>query len=485
MAEVLTPDLCVIGADPGGLAVASAAAAFGVQVALIGQGMLGVNRLDGGLLAVQTLIAAGRRAFEVRAGAVFGVTTREPNVSFSQVMDEVRRVAGRATLDASANRFRAMGILVIESPARFLDARSVEAAGIRIRPRRFVIATGALPAPAPIEGIGDVPYLTVDTITDLRKQPDHLLIVGSGARAAALAQAFARLGTRVTVLAQGPFLPLLDRELAAPVLRSLQHDGVILHENVAISRVGTHIYGVEIAFDPSSSNDGTSSNATIVQGSHLLVADALKPALDGLELEAAGIQTDKTGIIVDGKLLSSNRRVHAIGDCAGGAATAIRGRHASEHQAELVIGNALFRRPVRFDPALAPRFVPTDPEIATVGLDEDAARARFRSIRILRWPLAQNLRARADHRGDGHVKLITTENGTLLGAGIVGARAGEMLGLWSLALAKRMKAQDVATIAVAQPSLAEAGKRAAMSFFAPLARQPRIRRLIQFLRIFG
>jgi pyruvate/2-oxoglutarate dehydrogenase complex dihydrolipoamide dehydrogenase (E3) component len=222
-----------------------------------------------------------------------------------------------------------------------------------------------------------------------------------------------------------------------------------------------------------------------IEGSHILVATGRAPTTHGLGLEAAGIAFDKSGIIVDKGLRTTNRRVYAIGDCAGGEAGPYRFTHAANHHAGLVIRSALFRLPVRVDPAAIPRVVYTDPELAAIGLSEEEARARHRSIRILRWPLAENDRAQAERAADGHVKAIVTGRGTILGCAIAAPHAGELIVPWALALGKGLKVQDLAGLVFPYPTLSEVTKRAAVEFIRPGAQNPWVRRLIGAVRRLG
>jgi pyruvate/2-oxoglutarate dehydrogenase complex dihydrolipoamide dehydrogenase (E3) component len=211
-----------------------------------------------------------------------------------------------------------------------------------------------------------------------------------------------------------------------------------------------------------------------------LVAAGRRPNLEGLELDAAGIKYTARGIVVGKGLKSSNKRVYAVGDVAGGQFT-----HAANYHAGLVIRNALFRLPVRANDGGLPRVIFTDPELAHVGLSEEAARARHKSIRVLRWPYQENDRAQAERLTHGHIKVITKKNGLIIGCTIVGAQAGELITTWTLAIAQGLNIRHMAGIVVPYPTLAEVGKRAAIGYFSASLTNPRLRRLITFLRRFG
>jgi pyruvate/2-oxoglutarate dehydrogenase complex dihydrolipoamide dehydrogenase (E3) component len=227
--------------------------------------------------------------------------------------------------------------------------------------------------------------------------------------------------------------------------------------------------------------DGTDGEAT-VEGSHLLVATGRKPTTDGLELEAAGIKYDRTGILVNKKLKASNRRVYAIGDAAAGQ---LQFTHAANYHAGLVIRNALFRLPVKLNKNAIPWVTYTEPELAQTGLSEARARAAGLKIRILRWPYHDNDRAQAERETHGHIKVITTRKGKILGATIVGAQAGELIAMWTLAIAQGLNIRALTGVVLPYPTLSEIGKRAAIDFFTPSLTSPWVRRIIAWLRIFG
>ncbi len=217
-----------------------------------------------------------------------------------------------------------------------------------------------------------------------------------------------------------------------------------------------------------------------LEGSHLLVAAGRQPRVEGLDLEAAGIAHSEKGVEVDSRLRTGNRRVYALGDAVGGP----QFTHLASYHAGIVIRNALFRLPVRVDLSALPWVTYTDPELAHVGLSEAAAAARG-PIRILRWPLAENDRAQAEHRTRGSIKIIATPAGRILGADIAAPGAGEMIHLWTLAVKQRLKVGAIAGMIAPYPTLSEIGKRAAGNFFLPRLFSDRSRRLVRLLARLG
>jgi pyruvate/2-oxoglutarate dehydrogenase complex dihydrolipoamide dehydrogenase (E3) component len=474
----LKPDLCVIGAGSAGLSVAAIAASLGAQVVLVEKGPMGGECLNAGCVPSKALLAAAHRAHATREAGRFGVAGGEPSVDFARVHRHVREtIAGIAPMD-SAERYRAMGVRVIQAEARFTGAETVLAGGQAIQARRFVVATGSRPAIPPIPGLDGMAYLTNETIFDLDEKPDHLVVVGGGAVGVEIAQAYARLGARVTLIeGEERILAKEDPEMSAVVERALRAEGVAIRAGTSIDRIEP---GPEGRFSVILAGGGEA-----IEGTHLLIAVGRTPVLDGLGLDLAGIAADRTGIIVDQGLKTTNRRVYAIGDCAGGAGAGARFTHAANHHAGLVIRNALFRLPVRVGRAPIPRVLYTDPELAMVGLDEGEARARHKAIRILRWSFADNDRARTERATEGHVKAIVTPRGRILGCAIAGAHAGELIVPWVLAMTKGLKVSDLAGLVYPYPTFSEVTKSTAVEFLKPSAQNPWLRRLMGLVRRLG
>jgi pyruvate/2-oxoglutarate dehydrogenase complex dihydrolipoamide dehydrogenase (E3) component len=473
--EIVETDLCVIGAGSGGLSVAAAAAAFGAPVTLIEKGAMGGDCLNAGCVPSKALIAAANAAQAVRDAHRLGVDAQEPRVDFTRVRAHVRSVIADIAPNDEEGRFRAMGVRVVRAHGRFVAPDLVEAGETRVRARRFVIATGSSPAVPDIPGLADVPFLTNETIFDLERLPDSLCVIGGGAIGVEMAQAFRRLGARVSLIEAQSLLGAEDPELVAPVRRALMREGVDLHEETRVARVEPLPQGRARL----SLIDARGAGAAL-EADAVLVATGRKPNVDGLELEAAGVAFDARGVTVNDALRTTNKRVYAIGDVAGGRFT-----HEANLHAGLVLRASLFRLPVRVRPALVPRVVYSDPPLAATGLTEAQARAQGRALRIHRWPFSEHDRARAEGRVEGHVKIIATPRGAILGAGIVGAHADEMIAAWQVALTQGLSLRDMAGVTLPYPTRAEAGKRAAILHFARAAASPLTQALTRALRRFG
>ena len=471
MTALLKPDICIIGAGSAGLSVAAGAAQLGAETVLIEAGPMGGDCLNVGCVPSKSLIAAAAHAHAMRSARPFGIEPVRPVVHMDRVrrhIDEV--IAGIAPHD-SVERFEGLGVRVIRAHGRFTDGRTVEAGGFAIRARRFVVATGSRPAVPPIQGLDTVPFLTNETIFANETLPEHLLVLGGGPIGVELAQAYRRLGANVTVLDIGPLMARDDPELAAVVRAALTREGVVIHERASLLRVEP---GPALVIE----TDGVERR---IAGSHLLVATGRQPFVQDLGLDAAGIAHDRHGITVNSGLRTTNRRVYAIGDVAGG----LQFTHVAGYHAGLVIKSALFRLPVKASDRAIPRVTYTDPELAQVGLDAATAEAQGIAHEIVRWPFADNDRARTARTTEGLIKVVASRRGRVLGAGIAGAGAGELILPWVLASAQGSKLSTMAELVVPYPTLGEAGKRAAGSFYSKRLFSGRTRKLVAFLRWFG
>jgi pyruvate/2-oxoglutarate dehydrogenase complex dihydrolipoamide dehydrogenase (E3) component len=475
MTETLTPDICILGGGPGGLSVAAAAAAFGVPTVLIERGKMGGDCLNTGCVPSKSLLAAARRAELMRNAGLFGLNVQGIGVDFAKVHDHVHSVIAALAPADSRERFTGLGVRVIRQHGQFKDRNTVTAGDAEIRARRFVIATGSVPAVPPIPGLDDGPFLTNENVFDLKERPEHLIVIGAGPVGLELAQAFRRLGSSVTVLEAAQPLANDDPECVAVVLDRLEREGIVI-------RSGVKVTGIARAGGVVTATIETSGVEQTITGSHLLVAVGRRPQINELGLEAAGIRHDHRGIIVNGRLKTSNWRVYAIGDCAAGHQALT---HAANYHAGLVIRNALFRLPVRADSSAIPWATYTDPELAQSGLTEAQARARRMKIRVARWPYHDNDRAQIERDSHGHIKVVTTRKGKIVGATIVGAQAGELIALWALAIAQGLNIRALTNVVLPYPTLSELGKRAAIDFFTPNLTKPWVRRIIGWMRIFG
>jgi pyruvate/2-oxoglutarate dehydrogenase complex dihydrolipoamide dehydrogenase (E3) component len=362
----------------------------------------------------------------------------------------------------------------VQAAAHFATRTVVQAGDYRISARRFVIAAGSSPAIPPIRGLDRVPYFTNETIFDNRKKIDHLVVIGAGPVGLELAQAYHRLGSRVTVVEASTALGSVDQELRSLLIDRLRAEGITIHEGAKVEQVSGDAVSVELEV-----REGDQQRT--VRGTHLLVAAGRVANTAGLNLEAAAIKYDRAGIKVGKGLKTSNRKVYAIGDVIGGP----QFTHIANYHASIIVRRIVFRLPARVDPANIAWAIFTSPEVAHAGLTEEQARAQHGGIQVYRWPYHENDRAQAERTTDGLVKVITDRKGVIRGAGIVGAQAGELIQMWSLAMAQGLAIKDMAQWMSPYPTLSEINKRAAFGYYATAAAKPLVRKVIGWLRKLG
>ena len=450
--EQLSSDLLVIGAGSGGLSVAAGAVQMGASVILLEGGEMGGDCLNYGCVPSKSLLAMGKKALT-------------GDVSYAQAMGHVQHVIDTIAPVDSQDRFEGLGVRVIRAFGRFVSPHEVEAGNYRIKARRIVIATGSSPMVPPIPGLGEVPYMTNETLWTLTDRPDHLIILGGGPIGLEMAQAHVRLGSKVTVVEAANALGRDDPEMAAMVLQRLRDEGVEILERTSVTNVAPSSDGVLVAL-----SDGQSVN-----GSHLLIAAGRVPNTGKLNLAAAGIDVDGRNIRVNAQLKTTNRRVYAIGDVTG----LMPFTHTAGYHAGVIIRSALFGLPAKAKHSHIPYATYTQPELAQVGLTEAQARdTHGDKLEIARFDIHHNDRAIAEGRAEGLIKVMVVK-GRPVGVSIVGDQAGELISLWSMAIANNMTMAQISAMVAPYPTYAEINKRAAGAYFAPrLFDNPKVKRVV-------
>jgi pyruvate/2-oxoglutarate dehydrogenase complex dihydrolipoamide dehydrogenase (E3) component len=447
--------LVVIGAGTAGLVTAAIASALGARVALVERGLMGGDCLNVGCVPSKSILAAAKGWQAAREAAErFGGPAVSGDGDFGAAMERMRRIRADISPVDGAPRFRdELGVDVYLGSARFVADDAVEVDGRRLRFHRAVIATGGRARIPPIAGLADVGYLTNETVFSLTERPEHLAILGGGPIGCELAQAFARFGSRVTLLESGPrILPHDDPDAAEVIASALRRDGVDLLTNADVRSV--------------SANGAGKTTIRVVHGgetreiaaSYLLAAAGRAPNVEGLGLEAGGVERNDHGVAVDERMRTSNPRVYAIGD----VASRFQFTHAADAQARMVVRNALFFGRGRAGDLVIPWCTYTAPELAHVGITADEAARRGAEVRTIAIPLADVDRAKTDGETEGFLRVhLKAGSDAILGATLVAPHAGEVISQVTQAMTAGIGLGKIGAAVFPYPTLAEALRRAA------------------------
>ncbi len=471
--KTISTDICVLGGGSGGLSVAAGAVQMGARVVLVEPGPMGGDCLNYGCVPSKALLAAGHHAAVMRNAGAFGIQSVEPSVDMAAVADHIAEAIAAIAPHDSVERFESLGVTVIQAKGQFIAPRQVEAGAYRISAKYFVIATGSTAMIPPIAGLDTVPYFTNETIFANREFLPELLILGGGPIGMEMAQAYRRLGSKVTVLEMFQCFAKDDPDCAAIVKAKLSEEGVDIRENHRVTHVAQQSTGgVQVTAE----HDG---EQVMFSASHLIVATGRKPVLDGLGLEAAGIAYDSKGISVDARLRTTDRRIFAIGDVIGG----LQFTHTAGYHAGIVIRNMLFKLPAKVDHRAMPWVTYTDPELAHVGESAHTAQARLgeAAVMVTEFPFSGNDRAIAERQTEGKIKVVSDRRGSVLGVDIVGAHAGELILPWQALIGKKQKISAMAATIAAYPTRSEISKRVAGQYFTPKLFSERVKKIVRLL----
>ena len=445
-------DVVVIGGGSAGLVVAAGGSTLGAKVALVERARLGGDCLWYGCVPSKTLIKSARVAYEMRNAARWALTPADPQPQIARVMERVRDVIMQIQPNDSPERFRGLGVDVIEAEGKFVSPHAFEAGGRTLTAKTFVIATGSRPAVPDVPGLSSVPYLTNETVFDLREAVPSLIVVGSGPIGSELAQAFRRLGSEVTVLDIAPrLLAREDPDVAQVVHAQFVAEGIGFRFDATLERVEGRSGDIACTVRHRDGREET------VRATHLLLATGRKLNVEQLGLDAAGVAVQDGRIRVDDRLRTSQPHIYVAGDVAGGP----QFTHLAEHHAGIVLRHAIFRLSWARPSTVLPWCTYTDPEVARVGLSETEAVQRGIAHRVYRFPFEEIDRARAEGEVEGFAKLVTDPKGKILGAAIVGAHAGELIAEITLAMSQGLSAKHVSAAIHTYPTLASISRRVA------------------------
>ncbi len=450
-------NLVVIGAGTAGLVTAAGAAGLGAKVALVERDFMGGDCLNFGCVPSKALLRAARAYAEVRDVARFGVMVPAGTwVDFAAVMERMRRLRAKLSAKDSAARFRGLGVDVFIGEARFAGPDSIAVDGKTLRFKRAAVTTGARAIALPIPGLEEAGYLTNETVFSLTALPRRLAVIGAGPIGCELAQAFRRFGAEVSLLEVMPQILIReDRDAASRIEKALRRDGVTVLTGCNITRVERTGEERVIHFERGGENSQFAADA-------ILIGVGRAPAVDGLNLEAAGVEYDRQkGVRVNDRLQTSNPRIFAAGDIC----SAYKFTHMADALARVLIRNALFLGRRRASSLTVPWCTYTDPEIAHVGLYEAEANARGIRVTTFVQELEEVDRAILDGETDGLVKVhVAAGSGRIIGATLVASHASEMLSELTLAIANNLGLGTIAELIHPYPTQAEAIKKVADSY---------------------
>jgi pyruvate/2-oxoglutarate dehydrogenase complex dihydrolipoamide dehydrogenase (E3) component len=469
-------DMIIIGGGAAGLTVAAGAAQLGAKTALIEKDRLGGDCLYYGCVPSKTLIKVAKVYHYAQNLKAFGLPQVEiPPCNLKSVMDHVGKVINQVAVHDSVERFQGLGVDVISDSPEFVSDHEIRINGKTLSSSRFTIATGSSPMVFPIEGLQQTGFITNVEVFSLQELPRQLVVLGAGPIGAELAHAFSRLGSKVTLLdmLDAP-LSLEDQDMADVVVKQMVNDGISLRMSSKAKR--TYQEGTQKAIVI----EDKGGNEEAIQCDEILVATGRKPNVEGLNLESAGVNYTKKGIETDLHMKTSQKHIYAAGDVNG----KFPFTHMAGAEGSTVVRNAIMHIPGKINYSLTPWVIFTDPEIASVGYNEQRAKQENIEYDIHVESYEEIDRALAESEYQGKIKIVTEAGSAkIIGVQIVGLHAGELIASSVLALNKGMKLSDLATPIYAYPTLSEIHKKSAGKYYAPKVFNPRVKSILKF--IFG
>lgn len=452
----LKPTLCVIGAGAAGVAVATRAAREGHSVVLVERHKLGGESLHYGCIPSKALLATAHANEALLATALFGIRVGGPTLlNFDNIHNHLTSTIDACAPTRSLEHLKELGIDVVMGRAQFISPRAIQVGDVDIYPKYIVLATGSRPSVPPVEGLKEIPYLTNETVFNLTERPKHLVIIGGGGVGTELCQAFRLLGTEVTLVTQGRLLSQEDPALTGAIKEQLETQGARIIEHAKVLRFGGE-------YDTLNMELLINGSPERLEMSHVLLAVGRSPRFASLQPEVGGVICVARGIKVDQHLRTTNKRVFALGDCIGTPYYS----HTARYEADVVIDNMLHGKKRRVDYSRVPRVLFTRPGLAAAGMSERDARKKYKDVRVWDAGFPENDRARTLRMPLGVLRVIARKNGTILGVGIVGRDAGELLLPWQIAIANNIKLDAIADIMAPYPTLSEASVAAARKYTA-------------------
>ncbi len=466
-------DIGIIGGGAAGLTVASGAARLGARTLLIEKEKeLGGDCLHFGCVPSKTLIRTAQAYHTMKNPQAFGLPAVElPPVDFGAVKERIRSVIATIQKHDSEERFCRLGVRVEFGEPAFTDEHSVRLNGGTVSAETWVIACGSSPGRPPIEGLDETPHLTNKEMFSLDRLPESMIILGAGPIAAEMAQAFCRLGTRVSVVQRsGQILSKEDKDMADEVMQVLAAEGVDFHLNAPVLGVRDLGHGKEVRIK---TKEG---EVVPLKAEQILVAMGRNPNLTGLELEGIGVDVDRRGIRVDARMRTSRKHIYAAGDVTG----RFQFTHAAGYEGGIVVSNAIFHLPRKADYTFLPWCTYTDPELAGIGMNEKTAEEAGVEYTVFTEAFEDNDRSLAEGERVGKIKMLLDKDEKPLGVQILGPQAGELLSEWVAVLNGKVKLSTLASAVHPYPTLGEINKRVAGAYLSPKIFSDKVRKGLRF-----
>ena len=467
-------DICIIGAGAGGLSVAAGAAQLGISVALIEGDLMGGDCLNYGCIPSKSLLSAAKHYSAAKNSRKYGFNATVEPADLPAILDRVKDIIKQIEPNDSIERFTSLGVKVFSGWAGFIDSKTVAVSNEQISARYFILATGARASIPEIPGLSEIQYLTNETIFSISETPRHLLVLGGGPIGVEIAQAFAMLGIKVSLIVRNNLLPKDDSELVTILRPRLLEQGISIYEQstcLKLVKSGSEIQ-MEIEHNELPLN---------LIGSHLLIATGRTPNIQQLNLDKAQVAYTKRGISVNERLLTSNKQIFAIGDVIGGYEfTHIAGYHAG-----IIIRNILFRQRAKVNYRAVPWVTYTYPELAQVGLNHKEALTKYGdTVKLTEFTFAENDRSRTESETIGKIKLITNDKGKVLGVSVLGVNAGELLFPWIDLINRGESIKAITKNIIPYPTFSEINKQIVGKYYSPILFSAKVRRIVKFLKLF-
>lgn len=465
-------DLGVLGGGAAGLTVAAGSAQLGARTLLVEkEETLGGDCLHYGCVPSKTLIHTAHVYHLMKTSNKFGLPQiQPPPVDYKEIVKRIQSVISTIQKHDSEERFCGLGAKVEFGSPAFIDEHSIQLNNKTYSAKQWVIATGSSPGIPPIDGIKDIPYLTNKEVFSLDHLPESLIILGAGPIAIEMAQSFARLGSKVTVIQRsGQILSKEDKDMADEIMNVLASEGVIFYLNSSVLSINDLGNEKKVSLK-------TPEGDLKLKTEEVLVAMGRKPNIEGLGLANINVEHDKRGIHVDNRMRTNLKHIYAAGDVTG----AYQFTHAAGYEGGIVLSNAVFHLPRKVDYTLLPWCTYCDPELASIGMNEK--RATDAGIEYTVWTEAfkDNDRSLAEGEKVGKIKMILDKKEKPLGVQILGPHAGELMSEWVAILNGKVKLSTLASAVHPYPTLGEINKRVAGTYFSPKIFSDKVRKGLKF-----